>query len=163
MNGNFMKIFLNFLTKSRNFVAYRYPHLSAPLLRHKSIIKFLMSGAMAGVVDLSVLFVLHGLLNVSVVIATSAAYIASFWISFYLQKFWTFCNHNQKQLYHQLVLYFLFAFINLNLNGYLMHVLVNRYQVWYLGAQIIVSLAIGFDSFLLYKFIVFRKHHEDEQ
>ncbi len=157
-----MMIFLKFLTKSKELVAQRYPRLSAPLLRHKSIIKFLMSGVMAGVVDLSVLFILHGLLNISVVIATSAAYIASFWLSFYLQKFWTFCNHNKQHVYKQLVLYFLFAFINLNLNGYLMHIMVNRWQVWYLGAQIIVSLAIGFDSFLLYKFIVFRKHHEED-
>jgi len=42
-----------------------------------------------------------------------------------------------------------------------MHLLVNRYQVWYLLAQIIVNLALAVSNFLVYKFIVF-KINKDE-
>jgi putative flippase GtrA len=157
-----MKIFIQLFSQLKNFGSRRYPRLYQKLWRHKSIVKFFISGPVAGAVDLLVLFVLHGLCHVSVIWATSIAYILSFGVSFYLQKFWTFCNYNRRHVYRQLILYFLFAFINLNINGYLMHILVNRFQVWYLLAQIIVSLIISLDSFLVYKFIVFRHRHGDE-
>ncbi len=156
-----MSIILNLFIKLKHFVARRYPRLFNRLLRHKSIVKFFMSGPVAGIVDLLVLYLLHGLLNVSVVLATTIAYIFSFWVSFYLQKFWTFCNYNKKRVYHQLVMYFMLAFANLSLNGYLMHVSVNRYHVWYILAQLGVSFAIGLESFVIYKFVIFRKRHDD--
>jgi len=157
-----MSLFLKLFSQLKHFVAQHYPKLYWRLWRHKSIVKFFMSGPIAGAVDLLVLYILHGLLQISVIWSTSLAYILSFWVSFYLQKFWTFCNHNKKHVYHQLSLYFLFALINLNINGYLMHILVNRYQVWYVLAQLIVSLAIGLASYLVYRFIIFRKHHDDK-
>ncbi|MEI7620332.1 MAG: GtrA family protein [Candidatus Falkowbacteria bacterium] len=156
-----MSIFLNIFAKLKNFVSRRYPRLFNYLLQHKSFVKFFMAGPVVGAVDLLVLFVMHGLLNISVIWSTSLAYIISFWASFYLQKFFTFCNHNKKHVYRQMALYLLFAFINFNINGYLMHVMVNNYNVWYILAQVIVSLSIGLESFLVYKFIVFRKHHDD--
>jgi len=157
-----MNLFLKLFSQLKHFVAKHHPRVYSRLLSHKSIVKFSMSGPIAGAVDLLVLYILHGLLNISVIWSTSLAYILSFWVSFYLQKFWTFCNHNKKHVYRQLGLYFLFAFINLNLNGYLMHITVNRYQVWYLLAQLIVSLAIGLESYVVYRFIIFRKHHDDK-
>lgn len=157
-----MKLFLKFFARLKYFVASRYPKLFNFLLRHKSISKFLMSGPLIGAVDLLILYITHGVLGISVIWATSLAYILSFWLSFYLQKFWTFCNHNKQHVYRQLVLYFLFAFINLNVNGYLMHIMVNRYKVWYLLAQLIVSFIIGLESYLVYRFIIFRKQHDEE-
>jgi putative flippase GtrA len=134
-----MVIFLRIIARLKAFVERRYPRLFKRLLPHKSIVKFLLSGPVAGAVDLLTLYILHGLFGVSVIWSTSLAYILSFWVSFYLQKFWTFCNHNKKHVYRQLALYFLFAFINLNINGYLMHIMVNRYHIWYLLAQLIVA------------------------
>ena len=53
------------------------------------------------------------------------------------------------------------AFIGLNLNGALMHLLVNEYNVWYLLAQVIVSVVIGTYNFFIYRFIIFKKNcHE---
>lgn len=157
-----MKSFIKVLDKLKLFVAFRYPRLFRRLLRHKLIVKFFMSGPLAGALELFVLYILHGLFGLSVIWSTSLAYVFSFGLSFYLQKFWTFCNHNKKHVYRQLALYFLFAFINLNINGYLMHILVNQYQVWYLLAQLIVTILIGLDSYLVFRFIVFRKHHDDD-
>lgn len=157
-----MSLFIKIVTKIKLVVAKRYPRLFAWLLRYKSAAKFFMSGPFAGLLDLLLLFIFHGLLNISVLWSTSIAYVISFSINFYLQKFWTFCNHNKEHVYRQLFAYFFFAFLNLNLNGYLMHILVNQYQMWYLSAQIIASAIIGIDSFMVYKFIVFRKHHDDE-
>lgn len=157
-----MKLILNLFNNLKSLVAKHYPQLFARLKRHKSIVKFFMSGPVAGAVDLAVLYLMHGLFHFSIVLSTSVAYIFGFWVSFYLQKFWTFCNHNKQHVYQQLGLYFLLAFINLNLNGYFMHVLVDRCHVWYILAQLGVSLLIGLESFVIYKFVIFRKHHGDD-
>jgi len=121
-----------------------------------------MSGGIAGGVDLGVLYICHGLLNINVIVSTSIAYILSFWVSFYLQKFWTFNNQDQHRVWSQICIYIVIAFINLNLNGYLMHIFVNRWQVHYLWSQLIVSILIGLESFVAYKFIVFRKKDKAE-
>jgi hypothetical protein len=52
----------------------------------------------------------------------------------------------------------------LNLNGLGMHLLVNRFQVWYILSQVIVNLAIAFYNYAVYKFIIFRSsQHENHR
>jgi len=77
-------------------------------------------------------------------------------ISFNLQKFWTFRNYGRDRMAGQLFLYILNAVIGLNINGALMHLLVNSWSVWYLLAQVIVNLGLGAWNFLIYKFIIFK-------
>lgn len=134
----------------------RCPRLYDFCNRHKSVIKFFFAGCMAGGTDLALLFLFHGLLKWGLVFSTSAAFILSFLVSFTLQKFWTFRNYRQDKVIGQLLFYVLNAFVCLNMNGFFMHLLVNKYKVWYLLAQIIVNLSLGFWSFMIYKFLVFR-------
>jgi len=140
----------------RHFFSRRYPRIYHICNRYKSVIKFIFAGGTAGVTDLVLLFLFHGVFKWGLVFSTSAAFILSFLISFTLQKFWTFRNYRQDRVVRQFFIYILNAFIGLNLNGLLMHILVNKYAVWYLLAQIIVNLAIGVWNFIVYKFLVFR-------
>lgn len=142
--------------KFRHFFSSRCPRLYDVCNSHKSVIKFIFAGGMAASTDLVLLFFFHGLFKWGLVVSTSAAFILSFLVSFTLQKFWTFRNFRQDKIAGQLFIYLLNAFIGLNLNGLFMHALVNRYEVWYIFAQIIVNLVIGVWNFLVYKFIVFR-------
>ena len=84
------------------------------------------------------------------------AFMISFIVSFSLQKYWAFDSHGKEHLHVQFALYLGIAFVNLNINGWAMHILVNHYKIWYLLAQVIVSGCIGLESFLTYKFIIFR-------
>ncbi len=156
-----MRIFLRLFARFKHYVARHWPRLYARLARRKSLVKFLMSGPIAGILDLGLLYILHGLFQVPVLWATTIAYIFSFGVSFYLQKFWTFCNYNRKHVHYQLLMYFFLAIINLNINGYLMYILINNYSVWYLFAQLGVSITIGLESYVIYKFVIFRKRHGD--
>lgn len=142
--------------KFRNFLSNRFPKTYCFCDRQKSIVKFLITGCLAGGTDLIFLFAFHGLFKWPIVLSTSLAFICSFAISFTLQKLWTFRNFSQEKVVSQFILYILNALIGLNLNGFLMHLLVNEYGVWYILAQIIVNLAIGFYNFLVYKSIVFK-------
>jgi putative flippase GtrA len=142
--------------KFRNLFSTRCPGLFCACEKRKSVIKFFFAGSTAAAVDLLFLFFFHGVLKWGLVFSTSLAFILSFAVSFTLQKFWTFRNYSQKRIPVQFVLYIGNAFIGLNINGFLMHVFVNKFGVWYLLAQIIVNVIIGFYNFFVYKFIVFR-------
>lgn len=142
----------------RGLFSRRWPKTFLYLDSRKSIFKFIIAGSFAGGTDLVALFLFHGILKLEIVFSTSAAFILSFVVSFTLQKFWTFRNYNSARLARQIFLYILTALIGLNLNGVAMHFLVNTLSVWYLLAQIIVNIFLGFVNFVVYKFIIFRKH-----
>jgi len=147
--------------KFRSFFSRRHPDLYDFCNCHKSIIKFIISGGTAASTNLALLFFFHGLFKWDLIFSTSLAFALSFLVSFTLQKFWTFRNYRQDKVAGQLLIYLLNAFIGLNLNGWLMYTLVNKYAVWYLLAQIIVSLIIGFWNFLVYKFIIFKTDKDE--
>lgn len=136
-------------------VAY-WPKIYTLCNRRKSVVKFFFAGGTAAAVDLFFLFLFHGVFHWDLVLSTSLAFILSFIVSFTLQKFWTFRNYCQKKMPIQFILYIANAVIGLNINGFLMHTLVNNVGIWYLLSQVIVNVLIGFYNFFIYKFIVFR-------
>ncbi|MFA5131277.1 MAG: GtrA family protein [Patescibacteria group bacterium] len=140
----------------RNFLAMRFPKAYCLCDSRKGAVKFFIAGSSASITDLVLLFIFHGVLKWPLVFSTSLAFIVSFVVSFTLQKFWTFRNFSQEKAAHQFVLYILNAFIGLNLNGVFMHLLVNRFGIWYLLAQVAVNLAIGFYNYIIYKSIIFK-------
>lgn len=158
-----MKLFINFFIRIKVWGYHHYPRVYSLTSRHKAIVKFVMSGGIAGAVDLIALYLFHGLFLINVIVSTTLAFILSFWVSFYLQKFWTFRDHGQQEIFKQVGLYMLIAFINLNLNGLLMHIFVNRLQFNYLLSQVVVSLLIGLESFVVYKRIVFRNCKQNQE
>jgi len=139
-----------------------WPKLYAFCEKRKSFFKFFATGMLAGATDLIFLFLFYGLLDLNIVLATSLAFLFSFAVSFSFQKRWAFRDNNEKKVPKQLVLYFLNAFLSLNINGASMHFMVNEMHVCYLLAQIIVNLVLGGLNFLIYKSIIFRNEKEDE-
>ena len=138
------------------YTSLRFPKLYNLGKKHKSILKFIVAGCIAGGTDLVLLFVFHGVFKIDLVLATSSAFILSFLISFGLQKFWTFRNYCEDKVVQQLVLYILNALLGLYLNGLGMHLLVNKYGIWYILSQIIVNLFLAVLNFVVYKFIIFK-------
>ncbi len=140
----------------------KFPKLYCFCAPKKSIIKFLIAGSIAGSTDLILLFIFHGVIGWHIVPSTSLAFLFSFLISFYLQKKWTFKENYTKKGSKQFILYFLNAFLSLNINGLAMHLLVNEWNILYLLAQIIVNLVLGSLNYIIYKTIIFRNDQEDE-
>jgi len=155
-----MSLINNLYFKFRNFLLQNYPKIYDFCNTQKSIVKFFLAGCFVGLNDLIFLFIFHGLFKIGIVVATSLAFILSFAVSFTLQKFWTFRNYNQNKAFHQIILYFLNAFVGLSFNGALMHYFVNKIYIFYIFSQIIVNLMIGTYNFFVYKFIIFKNGYE---
>lgn len=150
----------NLYFRFRNWFSYHCPRLYNLCERKKSAVKFFLAGCFAGTANLVFLALFYDLLNWPIVLSTSLAFIASFLVSFSMQKLWTFRDFSQRKAIKQFGLYIVNAFVTLNINGFLMHLLVDEYRVWYLFSQIVVNVVIGTYNFFIYRFIVFRKQNE---
>lgn len=151
-----MSFINNLYFKFRRYFSHHFPKTYCRCEEHKSIVKFIIAGCTAGGADLVFLYIFHGVLRLEIVMSTSIAFILSFLVSFTLQKYWTFQNYSQRKMFNQLFLYIINALVGLNLNGLLMHLLVNKFHVWYLLSQVIVNLLLALLNFAVYKFIIFR-------
>lgn len=133
-----------------------YPRLYNVCNNRKSQIKFFFAGSTAALVNLLLLILFHDWIGWGLIISTSVAFVLSFSVSFTLQKFWAFRNYHYNKIPTQFILYIINAVIGLTINGFLMHLLVNKWEIWYLLAQIGVSMLIGLYNFLVYNFIIFK-------
>lgn len=154
--------------------------------KHKTPIKFIISGTTAAGVDFIAIYFLHSILLLRVVIAATIAYAIAFFVSFCLQKFWTFRDNDKERMSGQVFLYLVVGLMNLSINAGLMHLFVERYdtwimvkglfsvnslfypliilidtyRVWYIFVQAFVAGLLGISSFLIYKFVIFRKQRK---
>ena len=130
--------------------------------KKKQIIKFIISGGTAFSVDLLLLFFLTDILKIWYIYSASMAFIVAFFISFYLQKLWTFRDSNKK-VYKQMLIFFFSGTANVMVNAGGMYVIVDKLGIKYLFAQMIMTALLSTCSFLIYRFIVFKKHQTEQR
>lgn len=121
------------------------------------ILRYLISGGTGTVFNLAMVYVLTDIFNIYYLISTSIAFVFSFFVSFTLQKFFTFQDHSMDEIYTQAPKYLTVALINMGLNGLSMYVLVSGFGLHYLVAQIITIAAISIESFIVYRYVIFTK------
>lgn len=117
------------------------------------LVRFVLAGIAAAFVNLAVLYSLVELGQVWYLTSSVAGFLAGYVVSFVLQKFWTFKNYRLQSVTFQLPLHLSLALINLGLNTIIIFVLVEYTQFWYLASQIIATIIIAVDSFLVSRFI----------
>ncbi|MDD5072011.1 MAG: GtrA family protein [Patescibacteria group bacterium] len=133
------------------------PNIYSWLEKYKLIVKYIISGGTAAVVDLGCLYIFTDVFGIWYVISASLAFVVAFLISFSLQKFWTFRDNGRKKIYRQISLYFIVGVVNLLFNAGGMYLLVDKFGIMYISAQIIMGILLGSGSFLIYNFIIFEK------
>lgn len=148
----FKKAYNNLKTTAQAFSPALYAHLD----KRKIILKFLIAGGTTTVVDLALLYFFTGILGVHYLTSSFLAFCVAIFVSFSLQKYWTFRDKNEK-VKSQLFFYFLTGITNLFLNTLFMYILVDHLGLMYILAQIITSGVIAVGNFLVYRFIIFKK------
>jgi glycosyltransferase involved in cell wall biosynthesis/putative flippase GtrA len=130
--------------------------------KKKQFIKFAISGGTAFSVDLLLLFLLTDILKIWYIYSASLAFMAAFFISFYLQKFWTFRDASKK-VYKQMLVFFFTGAANVMINAGGMYLIVDKLGIKYLFAQTIMTALLSICSFLIYRFVVFRKNKVEQR
>lgn len=115
-----------------------------------------MTGGVAFSVNITVLYWLTSILDIYYLISTVFAFLASFSVSFLMQKFWTFKDHSRVGWHAQLSLYLTLQVINLGFNALLMYTFVEYLHVWYILSQTIIALGLAVISFFINKAYIFK-------
>src|SRR3989344_6090452 len=120
-------------------------------------VRYLIAGGTSTAIDLGILYVLTEFAGWWYLVSATAAFIVAFFVSFILQKFYTFNNRDtsRKAVAMQGAFYFTLALTNLGINTILMYALVEWAGVWYFLAQIIAAAALAVESFFIYRFVIF--------
>lgn len=127
-------------------------HISAQLFR------YLVSGITSNLTELILLYMFTQYFGVWYIFSLMLAFTISFWVSFLLQKFWTFQDKKTHRVHIQASSYLIVSLANLTFNIAALYVLVQFFGIWYMLAQISIIGAIAVSNFLLYKFVIFKKH-----
>ena len=125
------------------------------IFKYRRIIKYLIAGGTAAAIDLGLLYFLTDILGIWYLISAGLAFVIAFFVSFFLQKFWTFRDGDREAIYKQMAVYLAVALGNLVINIVLMYTLVDGLKVWYMLAQFVVSGLIACESYWIYKLLIF--------
>jgi dolichol-phosphate mannosyltransferase len=133
------------------------------LNKYGRVFKFLIAGCAGAFTNLALLYFFTDILGVWYLASSSLAFIVSFFVSFFLQKFWTFSDKAKESLLKQMGVYLAVALTNLVINGLLMYLLVDGFKIWYMFSQFTVSGVIALESYWVYKIFIFNKDVKAEE
>lgn len=126
-------------------------HLSLQLVR------YVIAGGTAASTELLFLYVFTHFLGIWYFFSLFLAFAVALLVSFLLQKFWTFADTETDGIHLQASSYLFVSLVNLAVNAMLLYLLVQFAGLWYIYAQIAIDALIAVSSFLIYKFLIFRK------
>ena len=121
------------------------------------IVRFLIAGTTATLVNMIVLYALTEFAGVWYLLSLTVAFLIAFLISFTLQKFWTFAEKNKERMGNQAVWFFIVQMGGLLFNMLALYIAVDVFGLWYMGAQFFILLFIAASNFLIFKFVIFNK------
>ncbi len=119
------------------------------------VIRYITSGGIGAVTNLGMLFILTHFIGFYYIVSGIIAFICSVFVSFYLQKKWTFKDNNSENTHRKFVVFTIIAIVNLGANTLFLFLCVEFLQIHYMLGQIIASGIVAFWSYFLYKSKVF--------
>ena len=124
-------------------------------------VKFVISGLTATITHFTILLVLTELFKVWYVASASVGFVIAFLVSFNMQKFWTFRDNSRDRIYNQATLYLFTALAGACINAAAMYALVDKFEIYYIYAQVVIGAFIAVGNFLVYRFFIFKTQKKE--
>ncbi len=146
--------------KSADYLEVRSPKTLDFVVRHKVIIKYSISGVLAAIVNLGLLYILTEEFGFLYLFSSVLAFAFGMSIAFFLQKYWTFRDNKFRNIGRQFLMYGSLAAITFIFSPIMLAFLVEVWDIWYILAQIIIMLIFAVVSFTINKSITFKEKKE---
>ena len=117
------------------------------------LLRYFVSGGSAAMVELFLFWLLSGPVGIVPTDAHAAVYTVTFWMSFLLNKFWTF--RSRKNFLPQLVKYGILFVFNLTVTSLLLSGLV-ALDVHAMVAKLMVMVSVVCWNFIVYRFVIYK-------
>ncbi|HLC38913.1 MAG TPA: GtrA family protein [Patescibacteria group bacterium] len=124
------------------------------MIMSKQFLKYIMVGGLATLLDFIFLYILVEFVHLHYLLAAIISIVVIVWISFSLNKFWTFAN-SEKKYFQQFIKYIISHSVGLAINLLILASLVQFFHLWYLFAKIFATFAAAVTNFWLVKRFIF--------
>lgn len=114
-------------------------------------VKYIIIGFLGTGLDFAILYVLVEFAHLFYLAAAAVSIAIVVWISFTLNKYWTFGNYDKKY-FRQLGKYLVAHSIGIGLNLGILTLLVEVFHLWYIGAK-----AVALPATLAWNFLAVKK------
>lgn len=111
-------------------------------------VRFCIAGAAGVIAYYATLYCLTEYLGVWYIASAVIGFILNTGLNFTIQKFWTFQNKETHLVRRQILLYSLMTVSFLILNTLCLYLIVQHLHMWYIGAQIILTVVFSILSFV---------------
>jgi len=129
---------------------------------NKQFAKYVAVGAFATGLDFGILYFLVEFGHIFYLVSAIISMAIVLWVSFSLNKFWTFQNF-EKKYFQQFTKYLVSHLLALAVSLTILSILVQVFHFWYLFAKVFATAGAAITNFLLIqKFIFFAKEPEVE-
>jgi putative flippase GtrA len=118
----------------------------------KQLIKYIVTGLLAFVTEYAVFTLL--LAPLSIFIANSVGMFVGFWISFLLNRYWSF--QSRDKFFSQLLRYSSLFIINLIISNLLLKVFSDILNIYPEISKLIIMCLVVFWNFFLFKKIIYK-------
>lgn len=123
-------------------------------LRRHEAPRFLVSGGLTFIADIATLKVLHGVLGVELLTATTLAFMVAFVVNFTLSRHWTFPGGRDRPAHWQAVKFGMLVAANLA-STLLIVAGLSAAGLYYLLAKIVAAAVNAIANYFLYRHWVF--------
>jgi len=113
------------------------------------VLRFIVAGAIGVIAYYATLYGLTEYLCVWYILSAVIGFVLNTGLNFVLQKFWTFQNKETHMVGRQLAQYVVMTIFFLICNTVFLYFLVEYIRMWYIGAQVILTILISCLSFII--------------
>ncbi len=126
---------------------------SSRLVAAARVMRFIISGGLAAVVNLALLYIFTDVFAIWYIISAALSFLLAFVVSFMLQKYWSFKSSDHSRIGTQLPLHLTVAVTNMVVNIGLIYLFVEVAGFHYLMAAIFSNIIIAFESYFAFRWI----------
>lgn len=117
------------------------------------VMRFIISGGTAAVVNLALLYTFTDIFGIWYLLSSAVSFMFAFFVSFVLQKYWAFQNDVREKIGRQLPMHLSVALANMVLNLGFLYFFVEVGGIHYILAAIISNIIIAFESYFAFRWI----------
>lgn len=117
----------------------------------KKIIRFIVVGGIATIIDFVCLYIFKEFLNFNVILANTLSFTISVIYNYIASITWVFDVNKTKNKNIQFILFITFSVLGLILNNLILYLLTDKLNIYYLISKIIATMFVMVFNFITRK------------
>ena len=117
----------------------------------KKIIRFIVVGGIATLIDFVFLYIFKEFLNFNVILANTLSFIISVTYNYIASITWVFDVNKNKNKNIQFIIFIIFSVVGLIINNVILYILTDKLNIYYLISKVIATLIVMVFNFVTRK------------